>query len=299
MSEHYEEIDFQSAGVTLRGRLHRASRPNAPLIVLAHGFSATAHMSINAFAAGIAEADYHVVAYDHRNFGASDGEPRFGFDQWAQVRGYSDAITHTLNLPGIDTEQVVVWGESMGGANVQYVAAFDPRVSAVIAPTPGCGEIYVDPAADQGDFLALTGYAQHGDLNDEPAALVQVRFADLPTSDAPVMLNFDAALEYAKTYGQREGSMWSNNVTIVVRKAPELSVPVVAAQLAVPTLYIVAHDDEVAGASPVVARQCFDTIKGPKTWEDIDGGHFGLLHEQSALFTQALNADIEFLAEHF
>ena len=299
MSEHYEEIDFQSAGVTLRGRLHRASRPNAPLIVLAHGFSATAHMSINAFAAGIAEADYHVVAYDHRNFGASDGEPRFGFDQWAQVRGYSDAITHTLNLPGIDTEQVVVWGESMGGANVQYVAAFDPRVSAVIAHTPGCGENYVEPAADQGDFLALTGYAQHGDLNDEPAALVQVRFADLPTSDAPVMLNFDAALEYAKTYGQREGSMWSNNVTIVVRKAPELSVPVVAAQLAVPTLYIVAHDDEVAGASPVVARQCFDTIKGPKTWEDIDGGHFGLLHEQSALFTQALNADIEFLAEHF
>ena len=299
MSEHYEEIDFQSAGVTLRGRLHRASRPNAPLIVLAHGFSATAHMSINAFAAGIAEADYHVVAYDHRNFGASDGEPRFGFDQWAQVRGYSDAITHTLNLPGIDTEQVVVWGESMGGANVQYAAAFDPRVSAVIAHTPGCGENYVEPAADQGDFLALTGYAQHGDLNDEPAALVQVRFADLPTSDAPVMLNFDAALEYAKTYGQREGSMWSNNVTIVVRKAPELSVPVVAAQLAVPTLYIVAHDDEVAGASPVVAKQCFDTIKGPKTWVDIDGGHFGLLHEQSALFTQALNADIEFLAEHF
>ena len=299
MSENYEEIDFQSAGVTLRGRLHRASRPNAPLIVLAHGFSATAHMSIYAFAAGIAEADYHVVAYDHRNFGASDGEPRFGFDQWAQVRGYSDAITHTLNLPGIDTEQVVVWGESMGGANVQYVAAFDPRVSAVIAHTPGCGENYVEPAADQGDFLALTGYAQHGDLNDEPAALVQVRFADLPTSDAPVMLNFDAALEYAKTYGQREGSMWSNNVTIVVRKAPELSVPVVAAQLAVPTLYIVAHDDEVAGASPVVAKQCFDTIKGPKTWEDIDGGHFGLLHEQSALFTQALNADIEFLAEHF
>ena len=299
MSENYEEIDFQSQGVTLRGRLHRASRPDAPFIVLAHGFSATAHMSINAFAAGIAEADYHVVAYDHRNFGASDGEPRFGFDQWTQVRGYSDAITHILNLPGIDTDQVVVWGESMGGANVQYVAAFDSRVCAVIAHTPGCGEKYVEPATDQADFLALTAYAEHGDLNDEPAALVQVRFADLPTSDAPVMLNFDAALDYATTYGQREGSMWSNDVTIVVRKAPELSVPVVAAQLSVPTLYVVAHHDEVAGASPAVAKQCFDTINAPKTWEDIDGGHFGLLHENSDLFTQALNADIAFLAEHF
>ena len=299
MSEDYEEIQFQSEGVTLRGRLHRASRADAPLVVLAHGFSATAHMSINAFAAGIAEADYHVMAYDHRNFGTSDGEPRFGFDQWIQVRGYSDAITHTLSLSGIETDQVVAWGESMGGANVQYVAAFDSRVSAVIAHTPGCGENYVEPAADQTDFHALTAYAQQGDLNEEPAALIEVRFADLPTSDAPVMLNFDAALEYAKMYGEREGSMWSNNVTIVVRKAPELSVPVVSAQISVPTLYIVAPDDEVAGASPAVAKQCFDSINAPKMWRDINGGHFGLLHEGSPLFMQALNADIEFLAEHF
>ncbi|MBM35820.1 MAG: hypothetical protein CL460_01445 [Acidimicrobiaceae bacterium] len=299
MSDHYEEIDFQSEGVTLRGRLHKASRPEAPLVVLAHGFSATAHMSINAFAAGIAEADYHVVAYDHRNFGTSDGEPRFGFDQWTQVRGYSDAITHSLNLPEVETDQIVVWGESMGGANVQYVAAFDSRVSAVIAHTPGCGETYVEPAEDLTDFQALATYAEQGDLSEEAAALVQVRFADLPTSDAPVMLNFDAALEYAQIYGQREGSLWSNDVTIVVRKAPELSVPVVAAQISVPTLYVVASDDEVAGASPHVARQCFDTIDAPKVWEDIEGGHFGLLHEESDLFAQALDADLAFLAEHF
>lgn len=299
MSDHYEEIDFQSEGVTLRGRLHKASRPEAPLVVLAHGFSATAHMSINAFAAGIAEADYHVVAYDHRNFGTSDGEPRFGFDQWTQVRGYSDAITHSLNLPEVETDQIVVWGESMGGANVQYVAAFDSRVSAVIAHTPGCGETYVEPAEDLTDFQALASYAEQGDLSEEAAALVQVRFADLPTSDAPVMLNFDAALEYAQIYGQREGSLWSNDVTIVVRKAPELSVPVVAAQISVPTLYVVASDDEVAGASPDVARQCFDTIDAPKVWEDIEGGHFGLLHEESDLFAQELDADLAFLAEHF
>ncbi len=299
MSSTHQEIEFQSEGATLRGRIFKANNPESPLVVLAHGFSATAHMSVNAYAAGIAEAGYHVVAYDHRNFGASDGEPRFGFDQWTQVRGYSDAITHALALEGVETTEVVVWGESMGGANVQYVAAFDPRVTGVIAHTPGCGETYVEPAADLNDFEALKAYSTNGDLTEDPAAAIPVRFADLPTSEAPVMLNFEAALEYAKTYGQRNGSQWSNDVTIVVRKAPELSVPVVAAQLTVPTLYIVASDDEVAGASPAVAQQCFDTIAGPKAWEDIEGGHFGLLHEDSQLFQQALDADLSFLADHF
>ena len=90
------------------------------------------------------------------------------------------------------------------------------------------------------------------------------------------MLNFEAALEYAKTYGQRAGSLWSNDVTIVVRKAPELSVPVVAAQLSVATLYVVASDDEVAGASPAVAQQCFDTITGLNPWKK-DNGIMGAL----------------------
>ena len=298
MSSNHHEIEFQSEGATLRGRIYKASSPQSPLVVLAHGFSATAHMSVNAYAAGIAEAGYHVVAYDHRNFGASDGEPRYGFDQWTQVRGYSHAITHALGLDGVETAKVVVWGESMGGANVQYVAAFDSRVTGVIAHTPGCGENYVKPAADLSDFEALKAYSANGDLTEDPAAELPVRFADLPTSEAPVMLNFEGALEYAKSYGQRSGSQWSNDVTIVVRKAPELSVPVVAAQLTVPTLYIVASDDEVAGASPAVARECFETIAAPKVWEDIDGGHFGLLHEDSALFQQTLDIDLRFLADH-
>lgn len=49
MSASYEDIEFQSAAATLRGRLHKATKPDAPLVVLAHGFSATAHMSINAY----------------------------------------------------------------------------------------------------------------------------------------------------------------------------------------------------------------------------------------------------------
>ena len=63
MRSTHQEIEFQSEGATLRGRIHKAPNPQSPLVVLAHGFSATAHMSVNAYAAGIAEAGYHGVSW--------------------------------------------------------------------------------------------------------------------------------------------------------------------------------------------------------------------------------------------
>ena len=136
---------------------------------------------------------------------------------------------------------------------------------------------------------------EHADLTDQPVGSVPLRFADLPTSDAPVRLNFPEATQYAQAYGRRKDSMWSNDVTFVSRDAPQLTVPVVAAQLNKPTLYLVASDDEVANASPTVARQCFDSIPAVKTWVDITGGHFGLLYEDSDIFNQAVAADQSFL----
>lgn len=76
-----EYLEFESEGATLRGRFHKSVAPDAPLVVMAHGFSATAHMSINAFALRLSDAGHHVFAYDHRNFGTIDGEPRFAVGQ--------------------------------------------------------------------------------------------------------------------------------------------------------------------------------------------------------------------------
>ena len=186
-------------------------------------------------------------------------------------------------------------GESMSGAIVHFVAAFDDRVSAVIAHTPGCGDSYVNPEADGADYAALHTFWEHSDLTDQPVGSVPLRFADLPTSDAPIRLDFPEATQYAQAYGMRKDSMWSNDVTFVSRDAPQLTVPVVAAQLNKPTLYLVASDDEVVNAAPAVARQCFDSIPAAKTWVDITGGHFGLLYEDSDIFNQAVAADQAFL----
>ena len=156
MSEkNYTEIDFDSVGAKLRGRLYQSSNAKAPLVVMAHGFTATAHMSLYKFAVRLAVYGNHILVYDHRNFGLSDGAPRYAVDQWAQIRGYTDAISAALNMKDLTSEEIVVWGESMSGAMVQFVAAFDDRVSAVFAHTPSCGDSYVNPEGDGRDYDAF------------------------------------------------------------------------------------------------------------------------------------------------
>ena len=42
MSEiNYTKIDFDSVGAKLRGRFYRSSSSNSPLVIMAHGFTAT------------------------------------------------------------------------------------------------------------------------------------------------------------------------------------------------------------------------------------------------------------------
>ncbi len=87
-------VEFPSQAATVRGRLYRHSETaeKLPLIIMAHGYSATINgMVADNFAEKFCEAGFAVLLYDHRNFGMSDGEPRQQINIWLQARGYRDA----------------------------------------------------------------------------------------------------------------------------------------------------------------------------------------------------------------
>ena len=84
----------------------------------------------------MASAGHVVLAYDHRNFGDSDGEPRQELDPWLQVRDYRHAITFAQTLDGVDPDRVGIWGTSYAGGHVLVVGAIDRRVGCVVAQVP-------------------------------------------------------------------------------------------------------------------------------------------------------------------
>jgi uncharacterized protein len=136
----FESVEFESQEAVLRGRLYRPPG-GQPLrvVVMAHGFSATITMTAHRYAEVFQQAGLAVLLYDHRNFGASDGEPRHEINPWLQARGYRDTVTFVATLPGVDPDRIALWGDSFSGAVALVAAGVDQRVAAVVAQVPATG----------------------------------------------------------------------------------------------------------------------------------------------------------------
>jgi hypothetical protein len=302
MAMNYERVEFESEGATLRGRLYRPANAStdAPAIVMAHGFGALAIWLTN-LAVDLAQADFAVLLFDHRNFGESDGEPRFGFDTLLQIRGYRDAISFLEKQPGIDKQKIVAWGESASSLVVQFVGVFDERVQAVIAHTPVCGNntTKFDESPEKFEWLRQNWSSL--DLSTVPMRELAVRMSRLHEGEGPVIVEGGAAVGYVTRMRKKYVTEWSNQVFILQRKLEaqfnEQRLP--AKYLKVPTLFVIATDDEVPLCELPTNSQCFDLIEAPKQLVEIKGGHFGLIYQGSEPYRQAVDADIKFLQSVF
>src|SRR5438445_9425933 len=112
------EVEFEvDGGVMLRGWLFVPSSAarRYPAITMAHGYAAAKEHGIEAFAKVFAENGFVVLLHDHRNFGASDGEPRQDVDPWRQIADWRRAISFIESLEVVDSKRIGLWGTSYAG----------------------------------------------------------------------------------------------------------------------------------------------------------------------------------------
>src|SRR5450432_4271163 len=101
---------FASEGAVLRGRLYAPlGKTSAPVVVMAHGFSAVA-AQLEPQASAFAAAGFAAFVFDNPGFGLSGGFPRQEVDPVRQVRGYRDAVTYVRTLAGLDPHRIAIWG---------------------------------------------------------------------------------------------------------------------------------------------------------------------------------------------
>jgi len=263
---------------------------------MAHGTSATMFMVMDKYAQAFQLAGFAVLAYDHRNFGRSEGEPRQEINPWIQCRGYRDAIDFAVTLAEIDTDRIALWGDSYSGGEVVVVGAIDRRVKAIVAQCPAFGAEPPQVEPTRANFEMLTDIYSRGDVRGSPqpttGPLPVVSFDQMGT---PSLLKPIQAFRWFIDYGGRAGTKWMNSVTRVIPVTPVPYHPVLCAPfVTAPTLLMVAPDDEMAHANYQVAKDAFSLMPGSKEWYDIDGGHFGLLYYPGELFQEASRAQSEF-----
>jgi pimeloyl-ACP methyl ester carboxylesterase len=199
------EVPFGSHGGICRAWRYAPAVPDGkaeqrrPCVVMAHGFGATRDASLAPYAERFAAAGMHVLLFDYRHFGASDGRPRQLVSVRRQLQDYAAAVEFARALEGVDPAQVVVWGTSFSGGHALVTAARVPGVAAAICQCPmmdGLAAVRrILEYAGAGQLLRLTG---HGLLDLLRAPFHRAHY--VPTVGAPgslaVMSSDDAEAGY-------------------------------------------------------------------------------------------------------
>jgi fermentation-respiration switch protein FrsA (DUF1100 family) len=291
------DVTLSSGGLDCAAWLYRpvaeGSRGGrAPLVVMAHGFSATRELRLDAYAERFSAAGLGVLLFDYRHFGASAGEPRQLLDIRKQHADYHAAIAYARGLDWVDPERVAVFGSSFSGGHAVAVAAADPRIAASVSqcpfmdglaslPTLGAMNMARATVAGLRDQLgALAGRAPHY----IPAVGPPGSFAVMTTPDSEP--GFTALVPTQTT--------WENRVAarIALRVGtyrPGLS----AARLRNPALFCVCDGDSLAPA----ARTLKLAAKAPHgEIKRYPVGHFDIYVGEP--FEQAVSDQTEFLVRH-
>jgi fermentation-respiration switch protein FrsA (DUF1100 family) len=130
-------VDFHACGVRCAGWLTLPAGPGThPAVVLAHGFGATHDMMLPQYEKHFASAGIATFAFDYRNTGDSDGQPRQHISLRRQRADVEAALDFVARQPAVDATRMGLWGTSLGGMNVLRVAAGRDDVRAAVVQCP-------------------------------------------------------------------------------------------------------------------------------------------------------------------
>jgi fermentation-respiration switch protein FrsA (DUF1100 family) len=296
------DVEFSGSGGTrLRGWLYVADGEKpGPGVVMAHGFSGVKEMFLDRFAEVFCAGGLSALVYDHRNFGASDGEPRQEINPWAQARDYRYALTWLAERAEVDAARLGIWGSSFSGGEVLVVGACDERVKAVVANVPFAGLPGVDYADTRQHFEAMRanlldesggGFADVEGMVMGPVCVVPEEGVELPA-----FLPQPESVEFFLQLGRDRVASWQNQVTL--RNAfgtdPAYDPGVCVEHLGKPLLMVVASEDRLAETAITLAA--FERAQEPKRLELIVGHHF--VPYVGAAFETAAGAARDFFLEH-
>lgn len=292
------DIAFQTEdGTTLRGWHYRpAGEGPWPTIVMAHGFSAVKEMYLDRFAEAFAAAGLAALVYDHRNFGASDGQPRQEIDPWQQIKDTRDAISFAETLPETAAGRIGVWGSSYSGGHVLVLGAIDRRIRCVVAQVPlisGHRNARRLVRADMvAPVLAMCADDRRRRYAGEAPAMIPVVAAD---PAGPAALPTPDSHQWFTETGASRAPAWQNEVTL---RSVELFIgyepgAYIAQISPTPLLLVVALGDHLTVADEALAA--YERALAPKRLVTLKGGHFDAY---VADFATASSAAAEWFSEH-
>ena len=293
------DVSFLSGGLTCRGWFYRAdgaAGAKAPAILMSHGITAVKEQYLAPYAARFANEGFHVLVFDYRFLGASDGEPRGYVDPHLQHDDLRAGLTWLSAHPEVDASRIGLWGTSFSGGHALFVAAFDPRVKVVAVQVPALNLPH--------SLIALISRDVFNGLlralaDDQAAREAGADGGALPVVNAPGQPAFLAAADAHAwfTASADVAPSWQNSISLasiarVAEYFPDAAIELIAPR---PLLIQAAAKDSLVPINLV--RQAFHRAGDPKKLEIFDCGHFDP-YTAEPWHSQFLTGQVRWFKEH-
>jgi fermentation-respiration switch protein FrsA (DUF1100 family) len=280
------DLRFAADGVDLVGTL-RVPAGDGPFAALAltGPFTGTRDQVTGRYAAGLTDAGFVTLAFDHRGFGESGGR-RGHEDSQGKLADLRAAVSTLAARPEVDPARIGLVGICLGGGYAVKAAALDPRVRAVA----GVAGAYNSPAwfAEQSGIAGYRG-ALASFIADYDGYLPAVA-----PDGGEAAMGGDEPWSY---YGTERSAArhWENRVTRGSLHSLMTFDALGAAPLLGETPLLIVHGRVDAYCSPDLATLMHERATGPKELLWLDAAQHVDLYDREPHVTRAVEATAGFM----
>jgi len=131
-----KEVNFNSEGAKLTGNLYLP--PNFdeskkyPAIVVSGSWTTVKEQMAGLYAEKLANEGFITLAFDFRNFGESEGEPRFYESPQLKKADIKNAVSYFEAHSNVNNEKIGVFGVCAGAMYTLMAASEDDRIKSVV-----------------------------------------------------------------------------------------------------------------------------------------------------------------------
>lgn len=262
-------VTFDSHGETLVGTLFLPEGGGRrPGLVLDGPLTSVKEQVASNYGRALAERGFVALAFDHRHFGESGGEPRQFESPPRKIEDIQQAVSFLSTLPEVDPARIGAVGVCAGGGYMAGAVAREPRIKAW-----GAVAGFFHDAEKQREWMgagyekALEGARAARRKWEETREVESI--PAVGKGDGPVAMPLAEAYEY---YGTPRGAV-SNYVNGFAVMSREDTLPYdaqhTAPEIRIPTVVI--HSEKAL--APALARKFYDALPGPKAihWMESQG----------------------------
>ncbi|NNF55730.1 MAG: alpha/beta hydrolase [Acidimicrobiales bacterium] len=286
--------------LSLAGHLRLPDNQEKPLpaLVFTGPFTGVKEQVAGQYAERLAERGFATLAFDHRNFGASDGHRRQHEDPSGKLADLSAATSFLANHQAIDADRIGCVGICMGGGYALKHSAVDRRIKALALVAAAFNDPKVMREGIGADSYRqmMTSFAAVAGREHASGELDYIKaVSDVDGEDAAM-----PGAEPFEYYGTERSAApgWKNQMTRLSIRELLTTDLAIGADFIGPTPTLIVHGRTDNFCSPAGAQDAFDRIDGTKELMWLETTNHIDLYDQPSFVGPAIDRIAHWMASY-